>query len=225
MIFADQKPFDEIYASIKGFKKVLLLGCGTCTTVSMSGGAEEVNVLASKIKLKDPDIELVTATIRRQCDNEFIEEIKEATKDCEAILSLACGAGVQMISDMFEDIPVIPGLNTRFIGTNEGEESWKERCSMCGECILDKTGGICPHTICPKGIMNGPCGGCSEEGMCEVNSENECAWVQIYRRLENQNRVENISEVFQPNDFSRTRSPQFNTKAKMDLKRSGGKTE
>ena len=38
---------------------------------------------------------------------------------------------------------------------------------MCGDCVLDKTAGICPVTTCPKGLLNGPCGG-MWDGMCEV---------------------------------------------------------
>lgn len=216
MIFAEQKPFDEIYTSIKPYSTIMILGCGTCTTVCMSGGEEEVQVLSSKLALEDPSKEVRTNTLRRQCDPEFLEEINEQVKGCDAVLSLACGAGVQMIADKLEDIPVIPGLNSRFVGTNEGEQSWKQRCSLCGDCVLDQTGGVCPFTLCPKGLMNGPCGG-SSEGKCEVNPENECAWVTIYNRLKKQGRLKNIYTIFAPREFGRTISPQAETEHKKDL--------
>ena len=58
---------------------------------------------------------------------------------------------------------------------------------MCGDCVLDKTAGICPVTTCPKGLLNGPCGG-MWEGKCEVLRDRECAHVKIKQRLAEQGR-------------------------------------
>jgi len=38
MIVAERKPFDEIKQLIKGYKKVLTVGCGTCVAVCLTGG-------------------------------------------------------------------------------------------------------------------------------------------------------------------------------------------
>jgi hypothetical protein len=221
MIYAEQKQFDEIYTMLEKHEKIFILGCGTCTTVSMSGGEEQVNSLASKLKIKKPGIEISTNTIRRQCDKEFIEQIQDEVESCDAIISLACGAGVQMVAEYFEDIPVYPGLNTCFVGTNEEEATWKQRCSLCGDCLLDKTGGICPHTICPKGLLNGPCGGMNN-GKCEVYPENECVWVMIYQRLKKQDNLKNIQSIYKPRDYRKTRKPQNISSIKKDISQNGG---
>ena len=54
--------------------------------------------------------------------------------------------------------------------------------SLNGECPLGRFAGICPLTQCPKGLLNGPCGG-AKNGKCEVNPERDCAWMLIYERL------------------------------------------
>ncbi len=216
MIFAEQKKIDDIYSMIRDYRKLLILGCGTCTTVCMSGGEEEADILASKINIKFPDIQIKTITIKRQCDKEFIEEIQEEVQDRDAVLSLACGAGVQMVAEIFDHLPVLPGLNSKFLGTNEGEATWQQRCSLCGNCLLDKTGGICPLTMCPKGLLNGPCGGTSE-GKCEVNPQNECVWMSIYKRLEKQNKQDQLYTIFPMKSYQHTHSPQQVTNAKKDL--------
>jgi ferredoxin len=187
VITAEQKPFDEIYNSIQGVGRLLVLGCGTCVTVCMAGGEKEVGVLSSLIRLankeKELSIEVMEDTIERQCDKEFYEDVRQKINDADAVLSLACGVGVQYCSEVFEGKLVIPGLNTKFYGTNLDVGVWSERCAGCGDCVLDKFGGICPVTRCSKSLLNGPCGG-SQEGMCEVDPENiECAWQLIYDRM------------------------------------------
>ena len=37
MIVAEQKPFKEINEAVKEYKKVLILGCGTCVTACPHG--------------------------------------------------------------------------------------------------------------------------------------------------------------------------------------------
>ena len=198
MIVAERKPFEEIKNEIKDYKKVLLLGCGTCVAVCMAGGEKEVELLATELrmanKLTDHDVEIKEATIQRQCDAEYVEPILDLAKDCDAILSTACGAGVQFVADMLEPLPVLPALNTRFIGVTMAEGTWAERCRACGNCVLAEYGGICPMTMCPKSLVNGPCGG-SKDGKCETSSERDCAWVLIYNRLNKQNKLDTLREM------------------------------
>ncbi|GJF02103.1 methylenetetrahydrofolate reductase C-terminal domain-containing protein [Pseudonocardia sp. D17] len=56
-------------------------------------------------------------------------------------------------------------------------------CRMCGQCALPATGYTCPMT-CPKQLRNGPCGGVSASGGCEVHPELPCVWVVAYERSE-----------------------------------------
>ncbi|HAZ31178.1 MAG TPA: hypothetical protein DCY61_00480 [Dehalococcoidia bacterium] len=195
---------------MSGYRKVLILGCGTCVAVCMAGGKKEVELLASQLrlasKLAKKEIEFAEDTIVRQCDREYIEPILEKLGEHDAVLSLACGAGVQLVSDMVEDVAVLPALNTRFIGSTREEGVWIERCRSCGNCILGDTGGICPITICPKSLVNGPCGG-TNNGKCEVTSEKDCAWTMIYNRLDKQGKLDNIRQIFSPTRYSAQTTP------------------
>jgi len=204
MIVAERKPFAEIKEMVEGHRKILVLGCGTCVAVCMAGGEKEVELLASQLrisrKLEGREVEILEDTVTRQCDREYMEPVLEKARGCDAVISMACGVGVQLLSDLIEEIPVYPALNTRFIGTNEAEGVWLERCLMCGNCVLGQTGGICPVAICPKSLLNGPCGG-TNKGKCEVDPQKDCAWTLIYRRLEKQGKLDNIREIFPPKRF------------------------
>ena len=41
MIVAEQKPLKDIQRMLKGKKKVLTVGCGTCVSVCFAGGKKE----------------------------------------------------------------------------------------------------------------------------------------------------------------------------------------
>lgn len=203
MIVGERKPFAEIKESVKDYPKILILGCGTCVAVCMAGGEKEVELLATQLrmanKLEGKEVEIGEATIQRQCDKEYIEAIVEKAKNYDAVLSLACGAGVQFVAEMLEPMPIIPALDTRFIGVTEEEGTWSERCRACGECVLADYGGICPVTMCPKGLLNGACGG-SKLGKCESGTGNDCAWVLIYNRLKKQGKLDNLRKIRLPRD-------------------------
>jgi hypothetical protein len=101
---------------------------------------------------------------------------------------------------------VFPGVNTTFVGVAEAAGLWTERCQACGECVLAETGGICPRTMCSKGLSNGPCGGMTE-GYCEVDPERPCAWVKIVERLAAAGRLERIEAPFPLRDYRRQLRP------------------
>ncbi len=193
MIVADRKPLKEIQEDLQPFKKVMVLGCGTCVSVCMAGGEKEVALLASQLrmanKIENKDVEIIEATIQRQCDKEYIEPISKKARECDAVLSLACGAGVQFVADQIEPMTIIPGLNTRFIGVTMAEGTWAEKCRACGSCMLADFGGICPYTMCAKSSVNGPCGG-SKNGKCETSTDRDCGWVLIYNRLKKMNKLD-----------------------------------
>ncbi len=205
MIVAERKPFDEIKEKVQGYNRLLVLGCGTCVSVCMAGGEKEVELLATQLRmanqLENKDVEIGEATIQRQCDIEFIEPIIEMAKNYDAVLSMACGAGVQLVADRLEPVPVTPALNTCFIGVTEAEGVWAERCRACGNCVLDKTAGICPIARCAKGLFNGPCGG-SEGGKCEINPDLPCAWHLIIERLSKLGRLDELEAIIPPKDWS-----------------------
>ena len=208
MIVAEQKPLLEIADSIKGAKKILVVSCGGCVTVCLSGGQNEEEILATSLRLKrgveGASTDLTEMTLERQCDKEYVDKLEESLKDVDCIVSLACGVGVQYLAERYPDVYVVPAQNTKFIGGTTEHGIWEERCGLCGECILAETGGICPVIRCAKSIYNGPCGG-SQDGICEVNAETPCAWVLIYEQLKRQGRESSLCKVFPVKDWSKSR--------------------
>ena len=70
---------------------------------------------------------------------------RDAVAEADALLVLACGAGIQSISAN-TDTQVIGGLNSLFLGNIRRFGQYEEKCSLCGDCILNETAGICPVT-------------------------------------------------------------------------------
>ena len=206
MITAVRKPFAEISASLEPYRRVLVLGCGTCVTVCMAGGEKEVGVLASTLRLADREHgrsrEVLEATIERQCDREFFDAVAGEVRSVEAILSMACGVGVQFLGEVFPDAVVLPGLDTKFYGATVEQGVWSERCSGCGTCVVGDFGGICPVTRCSKSLLNGPCGG-SRNGKCEVDPKSiDCGWQLIYDRMKRLGLLDRLERVQPPKDWS-----------------------
>ncbi len=204
MIVADRKPIDEILNSIKGCDKIMLAGCGGCVTICFSGGAKAVELLASQIKMarnkEGRAIGIIECTPERQCECEFIDQLKDGLKSVDAVLSIACGVGVQAMNERHPDTITIPGLNTKFMGYPIEHALWDERCAGCGDCVLEWTGGVCPIARCAKKLLNGPCGG-SAGGKCEVDKDTDCAWQLIYDRLKKLGKLDNLKVVRQPKDW------------------------
>jgi ferredoxin len=209
MIVGEQKPITEIKEMVSGYKKLLILGCGTCVKTCFAGGEDEVAMLASTLRLafkKDGgSIEIEEQTVERQCENEFIREAAENIANTDAILSLACGAGVQAMAKRFVKSPVLPGLNTTFIGIQEEHGIFTEECRGCGDCVLGTFGAVCPLTRCAKKLLNGPCGG-SQNGKCEVSPETDCAWQMIIARLESLGQIDNLRTYIPPRNWQASTS-------------------
>jgi|UniRef100_A0A7C5AKD4 ferredoxin len=210
MIIAERKPFAEIKAMVAPYKKILIVGCGTCVAVCLAGGEKEVGLLASQLKLalglEDKHLEIGEITVERQCDLEFLRPLCDFVTDYEAIVSLACGAGVQFLKELCYMKPIFPGVNTTFIGVNNDAGYYTERCRACHHCYLGLTGGVCPVTMCPKRLLNGPCGG-MVGGRCEVDPEKDCAWCQIYHNLEREGRLEILRQILPMHPHDRTTTP------------------
>ena len=205
MITGSQKPIQEIADLVAPYGHVLILGCGTCVKTCFAGGEDEVAVLASALRLyfKKARHKLVIdeLTIERQCENEFIQEASGKAGENDAILSLACGAGVQALAKRFTKLPVLPGVNTTFIGIQESPGVFTEECSGCGNCSLAIFGGICPITRCSKKLLNGPCGG-SKQGKCEIDENTDCAWHLIIERLDALGQMDNLKTYIPPKNWA-----------------------
>ncbi|MBI5248387.1 MAG: methylenetetrahydrofolate reductase C-terminal domain-containing protein [Desulfomonile tiedjei] len=209
MIVAELKEIREIRNLIDRYAKILVVGCDSCVAECAAGGHRETMLLAAALKLsyKNDNLNpvITEACLDRQCVDDFIEGIAHQVPEHDAILSLGCGAGVQALARVYADKPILPALNTLFIGETEMRGIWQENCLGCGQCKLGHFGAVCPVTRCSKKLMNGPCGG-SKGGKCEVNPEIRCGWDMIVRRLDALGELDRLSEYVPPVDWSTSHS-------------------
>ncbi|CAH2212412.1 methylenetetrahydrofolate reductase C-terminal domain-containing protein [Tepidibacter aestuarii] len=219
MIISEKKPLEEVLEYIKDAQKVIVTGCSLCASTCKVGGEEEIEEMKSilqengkevlGVKLLDPSCNLLKV-------KKDLKSLKQELKEADAIISLACGDGTQTIAKNVK-IPVYPGNNTMFIGEIERVGQYAESCKACGECELGWTGGICPVTICAKGLLNGACGG-AKDGKCEVNPENECAWIMIYEKLKELDQLDNLTAIKPAKDYKKCANPRhINLKKKEEL--------
>lgn len=208
MIVAERKPIDEIIEMIASCRKVLVLGCGGCVTVCLTGGERQAEMLASQLELvvsqRGGELTADFDCITRQCESEFFENLSKAPGDYDAVVSIACGAGVGYMSEQFADVTVLPGMNTTFLASNVARGVWEEYCRGCGDCVLAWTGGICPVARCSKSLINGTCGG-TDKGKCEVDKDMDCGWLLIYKRLEKLGKLDNYRKLRPPRDNRKDR--------------------
>lgn len=208
MIITKPRDWARIRANLDevGAKSVFIMGCHECATVAHTGGEPEV--LQAKAALESAGYTVAgwaVGGVTCHLGGVKLETRKHfgELEAADAVLVLACGAGVQTMADSTSK-PVFPGLESVFLGNVIRHGVFEERCQMCGDCVLDKTAGICPVTTCPKGLLNGPCGG-MWNGMCEVLTDRECAHVKIRRRLAEQGRK--TAGVIPPKDYSAKLKP------------------
>lgn len=202
-----QKPLEEVLKNLEGYKKIYIIGCGTCCTALHTGGRDEVLDMKQKLEQNG---KAVTGwmVIPTPCDDlakDALEMQAEAVEKADALLVMSCAFGVQTTS-LYTKKPVHPALDTLFIGHDDGTGGYYEMCLQCGACVLSETGGICPITACPKELLNGPCGGYSH-GKCEVDPNRDCAWVRIYQRLKELNRLDRLLAIQSPKEQSKRAHP------------------
>ena len=205
MIITKQKNFNELLGTI-GKEPVFIIGCSECATMCHTGGEKEV--LEMKGALEDKNITITGWVILEpachlQNDKRLLRPHKEELDRANKILVLACGNGVQTISEIIENTDVIAGNDTLFLGEIKHANEFEKRCTMCGECIQDLFGGLCPISRCPKNMQNGPCGG-SVNGKCEVDSNLDCVWDLIYKRLKKKGKLELLKIIQEPKDWSKS---------------------
>jgi hypothetical protein len=206
MIIAEWKPLEELKAMLAGSDRVLLVGCATCVAECAAGGEREVETLAPllrmALKADGRDVEILEKTLERQCEWEFVEELAGIVPEVDAVLSLACGIGIQAVAERFAETPVLPGVNTTALALREEPGLWVARCAACGDCVLGSTFGLCPVARCSKNLLNGPCGGTSDQGKCEVDDQIDCVWNLICERARARGALESLAEVRGTKDWS-----------------------
>lgn len=202
-----QKPLEEILEAVGADTSLFIVGCGTCDTLCRTGGVDDVAAMAERLTAAGKIVN-GTAVPPTGCD-EVTAEIRSAYRDqlraADVVLVMSCAFGVQTAAAQLKK-PVAPALDTLFVGNEGPAGQYMEICMQCGECVLSDTGGICPVTLCHKGLLNGPCGG-TNDGMCEVGNGRECAWTLIYNRLETQGRLERMRRYHPPKSHNAVLRP------------------
>jgi hypothetical protein len=194
---------------LKDVKSVFLLGCSECASLCGTGSPEALQKMKEMLEAEGKTVtgnQVAKTGCQVLGTKVELKPYKEAIDAAEAVLVMSCGAGTQAMVEVMKDKRVYPANDTAFLGNMTRFQNFDERCSLCGECIIHKTGGICPVTTCPKGILNGPCGG-TNNGMCEVSPEIECAWAKIYARMERTGELDKLREIAPPKDYSKKLIP------------------
>jgi len=211
MIVTKKKSIEEVLKALGPASKVFIIGCGDCAATCKTGGEKEIVQMKADLEASGksvtgwamPDSPCVASQMKLH-----FAKNKKAVDDAEVFLVLSCGLGCQ---STFENDrkkrPVYIGCDTMFGATLDATGcALFERCAMCGECVLNITGGICPVTRCAKGLLNGPCGG-SNKGKCEVDKNKDCAWILIYNRMKDLNKIADFKKVKPAKDYSKLARP------------------
>jgi hypothetical protein len=210
MIITEQKPFEEILDSLQGYARIFLVGCGECATTCKTGGQPELLRLKARLEEAGKIVSGVCVPgapcIAAQIKTELAKNSKVA-RESEAVVVMACGLGVQSVKDNQRfGLAVLPGCNSICGAVMDAQGNFYEKCSACGDCVLGITAGICPVTLCAKGLLNGPCGGMNK-GKCEVDKDKDCAWVLIYNELDKKQKTGQLKKIQGPKNFKKTLKP------------------
>ncbi|MDD6200715.1 MAG: methylenetetrahydrofolate reductase C-terminal domain-containing protein [Firmicutes bacterium] len=207
MIITQKKPIEEVMAMVGDAKTVAIIGCGSCATACQTGGEAQIAELTTV--LEQAGKKVVATTVADYCCMSLgvrgkMKPLVAAKPDC--VITMSCGDGVQCVAKNAGNIPVYPSNNTMYLGEAVRFGVWEEACHLCGDCVLGQTGAVCPITQCAKSLVNGPCGG-QKNGKCEVNPENDCAWIKIYKRLEATGQLEKLTETREDKGYSKVSYP------------------
>lgn len=222
MIVTRKREFKDLIDNIKGYNSFFLIGCSECASLCGTGGEPELEELKEALQNEG---KTVTGVFRAKTGCQVLgtkvelKPFRDLLEKTDVIIAMSCGAGTQAAVEIFPDKPVYQSNESLFLGNMTRYQMFDERCSLCGECILDETGGICPVTTCPKGILNGPCGG-TNDGCCEISPDIKCAWVCIYERLNKIGRLDDMKKTIEAKDWSKGQKPHtLNVRKKEEKKK------
>ncbi len=215
MIITKQKPFSDILKSVGDAKKIFLIGCGECGTTCKTGGEPELASLKAQFEAAGKEV-VGTHVPKAPCVAQSIKFVfvkdRRLIESADALVIFACGLGMQSLKEnMRPEKAIHIGCDTLFMSTVDKNGDFFERCSACGDCMLELSGSICPITRCAKSLMNGPCGG-QNKGKCEVNPERDCAWILIYNELKKKGGLDFLKTTRPPRDHTKSTKPRQITK-------------
>jgi ferredoxin len=205
MIITKQKEIESIIRLVES-GPVFIIGCSECATLCNTGGEKEVKEMKKILEDKKIDVTgfvILDPACHFLNDKRILKNYKNEIKNAKKVLVLACGNGVQTVAELIQDIDVVPGTDTLFLGEIKRLGDFEKRCSLCGECIVYLYDGLCPISRCPKGMLNGPCGG-SIDGKCEISKDLDCVWDLIFKRLKADNNLQKLKQIIEPIDWSKS---------------------
>lgn len=208
-----QKSLAEILENIDKDEKVFVVGCSNCAAKCKSGGETETREMKRRLEEKGITVTgwAVPPDGGSLCKLSAVKQLlnvdyEKETEAADSFLILACGQGVHTVVDATDGGIVHVGCDTIFGGETIDENFITEHCSLCGECIAEYSGGLCPMTLCTKGLLNGPCGG-AKDGKCEADKEKDCGWQLIYERLQKIGKLDRMKKYREPKDYSKWSRP------------------
>ncbi|DAC73007.1 MAG TPA: 5,10-methylenetetrahydrofolate reductase [Thermoplasmata archaeon] len=204
MIITKQKNIEQIL-QILGTGPVFLVGCSECATLCHTGGKYEILAMKKTLEQRNIPVSgyvILDPACHLQNDKRMLKDYGKELDKTMKILVFSCGNGAQTVAEIFSEKEIITGNDTLFLGEISHANEFNKRCMLCGECLLDLFGGLCPVSQCPKSMLNGPCGG-SSDGKCEVGSQLECVWDRIYQGLKKQGNLKALSIIQKPKDWSK----------------------
>jgi hypothetical protein len=208
MIVTTQKDFSQVLSALGGGRRWVVVGCAECAAICRTGGSDQVEEMVRRLEEAGREV-LAAVSLASPCDRRLsrrdLKRVEAELTAADGVVCLSCGGGAQAVGDVV-GLPVVSALDAHFAGTVERLGLFREECALCGDCVLNDTGGLCPVALCPKGVRNGPCEG-SLRGRCEVDPEAECAWERIFGRTAAEKRVPGFQRVHSPPDASRWGRP------------------
>jgi ferredoxin len=210
MIITRQKELKDVLRHLMSQNKIFIIGCGECSTTCKTGGEAEIKTIKTALEKEGkavtgyciPSAPCVAAQTKLE-----LAKNRKIIESSDAVLVLACGLGAQTVKEsMRSEKAVHVGCDTLFMGATDSGGAFLERCSACGDCVLELTGMICPITRCPKSLLNGPCGG-QNKGKCEIDKTKDCAWILIYDELKKNGKLDLLRERKTPKDHSKHTMP------------------
>ncbi len=204
MIQLEPRKSEEIFQNLDPKGEIFFIGCTGWTNLCNPGGEARLQQLKKELGLMGTSF-TGTLVLDALC-NKGLDELTllgqfRQVRSSGTLLVLSCEVGVQALGATSGQ-RVIPALRTIAAEGFQGVLGDKEPCRLCGDCLLDLSGGLCPLYFCPKEMLNGPCQG-AYRGMCEVDSQKPCGWELIYERLKAQGRLAALKSYAEPRDHSR----------------------
>jgi hypothetical protein len=203
MISVQARESEEILKGLQSKKQAFFIGCSGWKNTCNPGGEAQLQRMKKDLELRGITFTgtlVVDGLCNKGLDElSLLRQFRQVLRS-EALLVMSCEVGVQALAATSART-VVPVLRTLSAEGFQGVLGEKEPCRLCGDCLLDLTGGLCPLYFCPKGLLNGPCQG-AYQGRCEVDPKKACGWELIYERLKAQGRLEALKHYAPPRDHS-----------------------